>query len=110
MLFPKCEVKGWSIALETGGIKFGGSVTSSINADCFSVDVKLMKNAQGQHYMNSNCKIGAIFPKEGNAKFDCIPEGWYVYLPSCDHLPNMTAGDAHVLNFSPDRATVFSGN
>ena len=103
------EADGWLMAREAGGIKFGRPVKPGTDAGSFSVDVVRMKNVKGPHHIHITGEIGAIFPLEGDAKFDGKPEGWYVYPPGSDHHPTVTEGDAHVLYFLPDGAIEFTG-
>jgi len=103
------EAEGWLMQREHGGIKFGRPVKPGNEAGRFSVDVVRMRDVKGPHHVHTTGEIGAIMPIEGAAKFDDMPEGWYVYPPGSDHHPTVSDGDAYVLYFLPDGQIEFTG-
>ena len=68
-----------------------------------------MADIKGPHHVHTTGEIGAIMPISGDAKFDGMPEGWYVYGPGSAHHPTVTDGDAYVLYLLPDGAIEFTG-
>lgn len=103
------ERDGWLMEREHGGIKFGRAVKPGADAGGFSVDVVRMADIKGPHHVHTTGEIGAIMPISGDAKFDGMPEGWYVYGPGSAHHPTVTDGDAYVLYLLPDGAIEFTG-
>ncbi|MEP3278896.1 MAG: DUF4863 family protein [Stappiaceae bacterium] len=103
------EADGWLMAREAGNIKFGRAIKPGTDAGVFSVDVVRMKDVRGPHHVHTTGEIGAIFPLEGNPKFDGKPEGWYVYGPGTNHHPTVTGGDAHILYLLPGGEIEFTG-
>lgn len=103
------EAQGWLMQREAGGIKFGRPVKPGTDAGPFSVDVVRMSPVKGPHHRHPTGEIGAIMPIEGDAKFDGMAEGWYVYPPGSDHHPTVTDGHAYVLYFLPEGAIEFTG-
>ena len=50
-----------------------------------------------------------IMPIEGEAEFDDIPRGWYVYAPGTAHWPTVSKGEAYVLYLLPEGQIEFTG-
>lgn len=103
------EADGWLLQREHGGIKFCRPVKPGGEAGRFSVDVVRMNDIRGPHHVHTTGEIGAIMPIEGDARFDGMPEGWYVYPPGSDHHPTVSGGDAYVLYFLPEGQIEFTG-
>ncbi|MGX1307543.1 hypothetical protein AB7M35_002263 [Amorphus suaedae] len=103
------EADGWLLQREHGGIKFCRPVKPGGEAGRFSVDVVRMNDIRGPHHVHTTGEIGAIMPIEGDAKFDGMAEGWYVYPPGSDHHPTVSDGDAYVLYFLPEGQIEFTG-
>ncbi|MDQ0316470.1 4-hydroxylaminobenzoate lyase [Amorphus orientalis] len=103
------EAEGWLMKREAGGIKFSRPVKPGAEAGRFSVDVVRMKDVRGPHHVHTTGEVGAIMPIEGDARFDGMEEGWYVYPPGSDHHPTVSDGDAYVLYFLPDGEIEFTG-
>ncbi|WP_282605105.1 DUF4863 family protein [Pelagibius sp. Alg239-R121] len=103
------EAEGWLCAREMGGIRFGRAIKPGAQAGRFSVDVVRMTDVKGPHHIHTQGEIGMIMPVEGDAKFDDIERGWYVYPAGSDHWPTVTGGDAYILYLLPDGAIEFTG-
>ncbi|MEW5420531.1 DUF4863 family protein [Amorphus sp. 3PC139-8] len=103
------EREGWLLQREAGGIKFCRPVKPGAEAGHFSVDVVRMNDIRGPHHVHTTGEIGAIMPIAGDAKFDGMDEGWYVYPPGSDHHPTVSGGDAYVLYFLPEGRIEFTG-
>ncbi len=103
------QAEGWICAREMGGIHFGRVIKPGTRAGVFSVDVVRMANIKGPHHIHTQGEIGMIMPIEGNAEFDDMPRGWYVYPAGSDHWPTVTKGDAYILYLLPGGEIEFTG-
>jgi len=108
-LCARGEREGWLMAHEAGGIKFGRAIKPGDAAGDFSVDVVRMPQVRGPHHVHPKGEIGAIMPISGDAKFDGIGAGWYVFGPGSAHHPTVTGGEAYVLYLLPEGAIEFTG-
>lgn len=103
------EAEGWLCAREMGGIRFGRVIKPGTQAGSFSVDVVRMADIKGPHHIHTQGEIGMIMPVEGEAEFDDMSRGWYVYPAGSDHWPTVTKGDAYVLYLLPGGEIEFTG-
>ena len=103
------EREGWLFAREMDGIHFGRIIKPGAQAGRFSVDVVRMPAMKGPHHVHTKGEIGMIMPIEGEAEFDDIPRGWYVYPAGSDHWPTVTKGEAYILYLLPDGEIEFTG-
>lgn len=103
------EAEGWLMAREAGGIRYGRAIKPGAEAGRFSVDVVRMRDVRGPHHVHTTGEIGAIFPLEGDPRFDGREKGWYIYGPGSDHHPTVEGGDAHILYLLPEGAIEFTG-
>lgn len=103
------EAEGWLCAREMGGIRFGRAIKPGTQAGGFSVDVVRMADIKGPHHIHTQGEIGMIMPVEGQAEFDDMPRGWYVYPAGSDHWPTVTKGDAYILYLLPGGEIEFTG-
>lgn len=101
--------EGWLCEREAGGVRFGRPVKPGAEAGRFSVDVVAMPTVVGPHHAHPTGEIGMIVPTAGDAKFDGMGKGWYVYGPGSAHNPTVTEGSAYVLYLLPDGAIQFTG-
>ncbi len=103
------QAEGWLCAREMGGIHFGRLIKPGTQAGAFSVDVVRMADIKGPHHIHTQGEIGMIMPVKGNAEFDDMPRGWYVYPAGSDHWPTVTKGDAYILYLLPGGEIEFTG-
>lgn len=108
-LVAEGERDGWCCTREAGGIRFGRVVKAGTDCGSFSVDVVRMNDVKGPHHVHPSGEIGMVIPISGDATFDGVGRGWYVYGPGTDHFPTVSGGEAYVVYLLPYGQIEFTG-